>query len=107
MDIDIIRRYIASIGDNEFKSTKSAADALKYLNAERPDVFFVDIMINGQPVYDLLKTAVENELARHIVPITARVLPSEVEYYQSLGCSHIIAKPFTIDMLDDMFAQIS
>jgi CheY-like chemotaxis protein len=106
MDIDIVRRYIRSLGDNEFKSTKTATEALDYLNAEHPDIFFVDIMIDGQPVYDVLNAALKGSLARHVVPMTARVLPTELEYYQSLGCSYVIPKPFTIDMLDDMFALI-
>jgi CheY-like chemotaxis protein len=107
MDIDIVRRYVRSMGDNVFESTKSAADALTYLHAEHPDIFFIDIMIDGQAVYDVLHVALEEELARYIVPMTARVLPTELEYYQSLGCSYVIPKPFTIDMLDEMFAQIS
>src|SRR5258706_11539523 len=106
MDIDIVRRYVNSIGNTEFKSTKKANDALVYLHKERPDIFFVDIMIDGQPVYDVLQTALDEGLARHIIPMTARVLPAELEYYQSLGCSYVISKPFTIDMLDEMFAQI-
>jgi CheY-like chemotaxis protein len=97
---------VKSAGNFEFISTKRPSDALLHLQQERPDVFFVDIMINGEAVYDVIQTAIDHQLARHIIPMTARALPAEVEYYQSMGCSHVIAKPFTINELDEIFAEI-
>jgi CheY-like chemotaxis protein len=105
-DIDFIRRYVKSAGNYEFVSTKRASEALLQLQTQKTDIFFVDIMINGEPVYDIIQTAIEHGLARHIIPMTARALPSEVAQYQSMGCSHVIAKPFTVNVLDAIFAQL-
>ncbi len=106
-DIDYVQRYVNSLPDCQFTSTKATADALVSLQHHHPDIFLVDIMINGQPAFNVIEMAAAQNLARHIIAVTARALPSEVDHYQSLGCTYVIAKPFTIDVLDRVFAQIA
>ena len=107
LDIDILRRYVASIEGCEFASVTSINEAARTLQRLQPDVFLVDIVIKGEMAYQLIEFAMAHHLARYIIPVTARVLPAELERYQSLGCTHIIAKPFTINDLDEVFAQIA
>ena len=106
-DIDFVRRYVNSLPGYQLISMRNTADAMAYLQRERPDIFLVDIMINGQPAYNVIKQAVAQKLSRYVIALTARALPSEVDYYESLGCTHVVAKPFTIDVLDRVFAQIA
>lgn len=106
-DIDLMRRYVKSIKGSEAFFVEREAAAVEHLEVSHPDIFLVDVMINGVPVHDLIKRALDEHLAEHVVLVTAKVLPSELKYYRSLGCQHVIAKPFTVDDLDRVFTQIA
>ncbi len=105
-DIDFIRRYVSTIPDSEFVSAKTLEAAQYSLSETRPDVFLVDVMIDGEASYPIIEMASSQNLADHIVLLTARALPSELQHYRRLGCQHVVTKPFTADDLDNVFSQV-
>lgn len=106
-DINLIRRYVNTLEDSAIVCTKTVEDTLAQLQAIRPDIFLADVMINGEAAYEVIKRAIDENLARHVILLTARALPAEVQYYRTLGCKHIITKPFTVDDLDRVFLEIA
>ncbi len=106
-DIDLLRRYVNTVRGAQITVSKTEEDALKKLVAHQPDVFLVDVMINGNAVYGLIQKAVNEGLAKHVIPLTARALPTEIQYYESLGCEYVISKPCTVDELDSVLLQFA
>jgi CheY-like chemotaxis protein len=106
-DIEFMRRYARTIKGSQISFVKSQQDAANQLHTQRPDVFLVDVMIDGEAVFDVIKMAINDSLAGHVVLLTAKALPSELAYYESLGCDYVIPKPFTVDDLDRVFLQLA
>ncbi|MCC7449859.1 MAG: response regulator [Anaerolineae bacterium] len=106
-DIDLMRRYANTLKGVQITIAKTEDDALHQLNAQHPDIFLADVMINGKAVYDLIKRSAHEGLAGHVILLTAKALPAEIQYYQSLGCDHVIAKPYTVDELDRVLLQFA
>jgi CheY-like chemotaxis protein len=106
-DIDLMRRYVKTLDGTRITVTKTESDALKQLTAQHPDIFLADVMINGSAVYGLIQRAVDEHLATHVILLTAKALPAEIQYYQSLGCEYVIAKPCTVDELDSVLLQFT
>lgn len=106
-DLAFVQRYVQSLKKHEFIAANNMKDALLRLIKDSPDVFLVDMIIDGEWVDELVQRAIKEKLARYVIPLTARVLPEEVAYYKHLGCNYIISKPFTADDLDNVLNQIA
>ncbi len=106
-DINLVQQYMSSV-QHVFRSVQTIDQAQRYLLSERPDVFLVDIVIGGETAYDLISKVAREKLSKHIVAVTARALPYELKQYLEIGCDRVLAKPFTIDDLEqtlDVLAQ--
>jgi DNA-binding response OmpR family regulator len=105
-DIRLVQQYMNSV-NHEFDAAETIDQARQYLQRQRPDVFLVDLVIDGEMAYDLIEQAAKQKLSKHIVAITARPLPAERKRCKELGCDHLIAKPFTIDELERTLEQLA
>lgn len=105
-DIKLMHHYMNHSPYN-FTVVDTIEAAYDYIQQHRPDVFFVDIVIGNTTAYDLIDFAIQQELVRHVVAITAKVLPSERQHCLDLGCEQVIAKPFTIDDLEQVLDNLN
>ena len=106
-DIDLVRRYVKTLNGAQFSFAKTEDDALNQLQTLHPDIFLVDVMVNGKPMYDLIRMAAREVLADHVILLTAKALPSELQFYREIGAEYIIAKPCTADELDSVLLQFA
>ena len=104
-DVNLMRQYMDSAG-HEFSSAGTLGDARLILEDQRPDVFLVDIIIQGEDAYDLIAHAVKTHLSKNIIAITAKAVPEERQRCLALGCSEVMFKPFTVDDLERVLASL-
>jgi DNA-binding response OmpR family regulator len=104
-DVRLIRQYMTSV-NYQFAATDTLDEARNYLQQQRPDLFLVDIMIHGECSDELIAMVAKQKLSKYIVAVTAKALPTERKHYLELGCNHVIAKPFTIDDLENTLSLI-
>jgi CheY-like chemotaxis protein len=57
--------------------------------------------------YDLVTEVKAHKLSKHIVAVTAKALPGDQRRCYDVGCDHVLAKPFTIDDLEQMLNQLA
>jgi CheY-like chemotaxis protein len=96
---DILELAAISLGlDSEFevRGCASGEDGIAAAAESRPDLILLDVMM---PVMDgpaTLRHLQENPKTAGIpiVFMTARVQPSELEFFKSLGAAGVITKPF-------------
>ncbi len=100
LDVDLLSRYMRCV-DARFIVANTIEDAYQCLLEQPVDIFLVDIVIGNQMSYSLIEKVVAEKRCRYVVAITARALPSERRQYLKLGCHAVIAKPFTIDDLEN------
>jgi DNA-binding response OmpR family regulator len=105
-DIELLSRYMKIINARLLVATTMEL-AHRYLLEQDIDVFLVDIVLGNQFSFPLIQTVVEHSLCRYIVAVTARALPSECRHYVEIGCDAVLAKPFTIDNLEDTLKQLT
>jgi two-component system, chemotaxis family, response regulator PixH len=106
LDAKLVQQYMKSV-QHVFDSVRTIDQAQQYLSSQKPDVFLVDIVIGGETAHDLIKQVVKQRLSKHIVAVTAKALPSERKQYMDLGCDRVLAKPFTIDDLEQTLEVLS
>jgi CheY-like chemotaxis protein len=102
----LIQQYMKST-DHEFSAAYTLEEATAYLKQKQPDIFLVDIIVQGELSYGVIEFAVQEHRARHVVAMTARALPSDKQKYLELGCKKVLAKPFTIDELEQTLDLLS
>jgi CheY-like chemotaxis protein len=105
-DASFVRQYMGST-DHEFMDVRSIDEAAQILESAQPDVFLVDIVIGGDTSYELIKRAVDGQAAKHVVAVTAKALPGDQRRCLNLGCTSVITKPFTVDILEQMLDQLA
>ena len=105
-DMRLVQQYMNSV-NHQFAAAETIDQARQYLQRQHPDVFLVDLVIDGEMSYDLIEQAAQQKLSKYIVAITARALPTERKRCLALGCDRVIAKPFTIDDLEQTLEQLS
>jgi CheY-like chemotaxis protein len=98
-DVDIqavARLALEVVGGFSVKLCTSGEQALREAAGFAPDVILLDVMMPGMDGPSTLKALRERaELAEVPVAfITAKVHPTEVALYQSLGANGVIHKPF-------------
>lgn len=103
-DAKLVQRYMHSV-NHQFTLVNTIDNAAKRLEQDRPDIFLVDIVIDSEDSYGLIEFAVQNQLAKYVIAVTAKSLPAERQYCIDLGCAWVISKPFTIDELEAVLEQ--
>jgi CheY-like chemotaxis protein len=104
-DVKLMHQYFGSV-NHHFTSVDTIEKARDHIQKHRPDIFLVDIVIGKATAYDLIEFAVQQKLVKHVVAVTARVLPNEQQQCLDLGCKQVISKPFTIDHLEEVLNEL-
>ena len=99
---------LEAVGGFTLKTCHSGADALENIEAFRPQLILLDVMM---PVMDGPSTlrAIREKPEFANVPavfMTAKVQPDEVEGYLALGAVDVIPKPFDPMTLSDRIRDI-
>lgn len=110
-DADVRRLAVMSlarVGGHEVRSVGSGAECLEELEAERPDVVVLDVMM---PVMDGPATlaAIRDSGATHDVPVvflTAGIVATDMERLRSLPVSGVLHKPFDPLTLPNELAEL-
>lgn len=105
-DANLIRQYLRTT-NHTFEVARSMDEARNHLQQNAPDVFLVDIVIQGEMAYDLITLAAKQGQARHIVAVTAKAMPGEQQHYLNLGCNYVLPKPFTVDDLEQVLNALA
>ena len=108
-DIQIVTSLaLGRFGRFAVKVCASAREALESGGAFKPDVILLDVVMPGMDGVRALR-AFRRRAAFASVPVifmTARVQPHEIERYQELGSTGVIAKPFDPATLADTVRAI-
>lgn len=108
-DIQAVARLaLEMVGGFEVHVCSSGEEALRYTEAFAPDLILLDVMMPGMDGPSTLQ-ALRRVPALAEVPVvfmTAKVQPSEIEHYKSLGARGVIAKPFDPMVLSDELQRI-
>ncbi len=105
LDIELLTRYMWIINATLFVE-RTMEGARRCLLDQSIDIFLVDIVLGDQLAFPLIRTVVEQKLSRYVVAVTARALPSECRQYLKIGCDAVLAKPFTIDDLENTLSRV-
>jgi two-component system OmpR family response regulator len=96
-DIQAVAKLaLEMVGGFTVKVCSSGEEALKEAAAFAPDMILLDVMMPGMDGPSTLK-ALREQSALATIPVafmTAKVQPTEVAHYISLGARDVIAKPF-------------
>ena len=94
--LDVVQLCLSFDGGFSVSLCKSGAEALDFLDQERPDVILLDVMMPRMDGPATLEAIRSIETARDIpiIFMTARVQGSEVEHYLKLGAIGVVPKPF-------------
>lgn len=92
----IAQLALESIGGFTMKPCASGEEALREAEAFAPDFLLLDVMMPGLDGPSTLKALRELESLAEVPMafMTAKVQPSEIEFFISLGALGVIAKPF-------------
>jgi CheY-like chemotaxis protein len=106
LDVRLVQQYMNTV-DHQFTPVGTIDEALQYFQDQQPDVFLVDIVIGQEMAYELVSQVKTQKLSKHIVAVTAKALPVDQRRCFDVGCDHVLAKPFTIDDLEQMLDQLA
>lgn len=92
----VARLALERVGGFELLVCASGQEALDKAGAFGPDLILLDVMMPGLdgPATLARLRAEPATAAIPVVFLTAKVQPSEIEHYYSLGALAVIAKPF-------------
>ncbi len=99
---------LETVGGYTVKTCASGEEAVRDAEAFAPDLILLDVMMPGMDGPTTLE-ALRGIPALAGVPVafmTAKVQPSEIEHYKSLGARDVIAKPFDPMTLSDQVRRI-
>ena len=84
------------VGGFELKICSSGQEALEAVEAFKPDLLLLDVMMPGMDGPTTLEAIRRLDATRHIPAMfmTAKVQPQEVQHIKSQGAIDVIAKPF-------------
>ncbi len=108
-DIQAVARVaLQAVGGFTVCICSSGEEALREIQGFQPDLILLDVMMPGMDGPGTL-TALRAQPGFERVPVafmTAKVQPSEVEHYKSLGALDVVAKPFDPMKLADQVRRI-
>ncbi|WP_018876984.1 MULTISPECIES: response regulator [unclassified Thioalkalivibrio] len=99
---------LETVGGYTVKTCASGEEAVRDAEAFAPDLILLDVMMPGMDGPTTLE-ALRGIPALAEVPVafmTAKVQPSEIAHYKSLGARDVIAKPFDPMTLSDEVRRI-
>lgn len=99
---------LETVGDYTVKICASGEEAVRDAEAFAPDLILLDVMMPGMDGPTTLE-ALRGIPALAEVPVafmTAKVQPSEIAHYKSLGARDVIPKPFDPMTLSDQVRQV-
>ncbi|WP_019626363.1 response regulator [Thioalkalivibrio sp. ALJT] len=99
---------LETVGGYAVKTCASGEEAVRDAEAFAPDLILLDVMMPGMDGPTTLE-ALRGIPALAEVPVafmTAKVQPSEIAHYKSLGARDVIAKPFDPMTLSDEVRRI-
>ncbi|WP_017941875.1 MULTISPECIES: response regulator [unclassified Thioalkalivibrio] len=99
---------LETVGGYTVKTCASGEEAVRDAEAFAPDLILLDVMMPGMDGPTTLE-ALRGIPALAGVPVafmTAKVQPSEIAHYKSLGARDVIAKPFDPMTLSDEVRRI-
>ena len=87
---------LEAVGGFQVMICSSGADALEKVSGFAPDLILLDVMMPSMDGPTTLKHLRANSATASIpvIFLTAKVQPTEVSQFQSLGALDVIAKPF-------------
>lgn len=93
----MVLNEILSANGYAVKTTRSAQDALAWLEDHAPSLILTDIMMPGMDGYSFLHTLRNQEKLASIpvVAVSAKSLPEDVAAVKQAGGDDLLAKPFT------------
>ena len=92
----VARVALEAVGGFQVLSCCSGQDALDQVQGFAPDFILLDVMMpgmDGPQTLDKIRQLVDIGQIP-VVFMTAKVQPSEIEHYRSLGARDVIVKPF-------------
>jgi two-component system OmpR family response regulator len=84
----------------------SGNDALKLLQAQKPQLALLDVMMPGMDGPSTLRAMREKGQDMPVIFMTAKVQKNEVEAYMALGALGVIDKPFDPMALPDQIRAL-
>ncbi len=104
----IAEMALEMVGEFDVLICASGGDALDRVSDFAPDLIMLDVMMPGMDGPTTLQCLRANPVtaAIPVIFLTAKVQPSEIQYYQSLGALDVIAKPFDPMRLSDEVRRI-
>jgi len=98
---DVVAMALQSFGGFTVESCESGSQALEKVDAFKPDIILLDVMM---PIMDgtaTLKALKANPATAHIpiIFMTAKLLPADHARYIALGAVGVIGKPFRVEQL--------
>ncbi len=87
---------LVQVGGYEILACEGGAAALDAVDAFRPDLVLLDVMMPRMSGPQVLAALREREVTRHtpVVFMTAKAMPFELEALMASGATGIIVKPF-------------
>lgn len=108
-DIQAVARVaLQTVGGFTVKICSSGEEALREIKGFDPELILLDVMMPGMDGPGTL-AALRSIPEFDRIPVafmTAKVQPSEVEHYKSLGALDVVAKPFDPMKLADQIRHI-
>ncbi|MBX9952965.1 MAG: response regulator [Candidatus Obscuribacterales bacterium] len=92
----IVRMSLEGLTDWTVLLASSGAEALRLIEAEKPDLLLLDVMMpdaDGETVLEEMKMRLQENSVPTIF-ITAKVQSQEISKYKALGALGVIMKPF-------------
>lgn len=105
----LVRKVLEVDPAIEVTGLTSAEDGLDVLRRDTPDVLLVDIDLPGMSGLDLVR-ALRKEarfVSLPIIAISASVMKDERHKALEAGCDAFVEKPFDIQRLRDLVAEVS
>jgi len=102
----LVRRLLQASGYNVLEAA-NATEALRILEAHRPDLILMDINMPDIDGYTLTRTIKSQEHLQGvpIVALTANVMRGDKERTLQAGCDGYIEKPIDVDRFLDQIAE--
>ncbi len=101
-DLRILARKTLARGGNEILEAGGGEEAMRLIQAEKPDLVVLDLLMPAPDGFEVLRWMRENAEGRHIpvVVLTAQGDENSVRACFQLGAVDYLVKPFTAPQLD-------